>query len=144
MNIPYHKLAPRHLLNLAPLLSIISAALTYTGTDSYWLALAVAFICLTLHTLAMAIVWQIAANQFAAEEAALDHHKVAMPEPRKETGDRYGPPHLASVPPPRFTTSGYALPQILGFVAFVAGAVLFVPSLYAIFVAVMGAQEPRW
>jgi hypothetical protein len=138
MNIPFHKLTPRHLLNLAPLLSIISAALTYAGTESFWLALAVAFICLTLHTLAMAIVWQIELLHQQAEDAALDHHKVAMPEPRHETGDRFAAPH------PRFSTSGYALPQILGFIACLLGTLLTIPALYFIVVTVLGAQEPRW
>ncbi|WP_395735143.1 hypothetical protein [Prosthecobacter sp.] len=140
MNIPFHKLTPRHLLNLAPLLSITSATLTYAGTESLWLALAVAFICLTLHTLAMAIVWQIELlpQKAEEEEAPMDHSTVVMPEPRHETGDRFAPPH------PRFSASGYALPQILGFIAFVLGAVLFIPAVYAILMAVMGAQEPRW
>lgn len=138
MNIPFHKLTPRHLLNLAPLLSFISAAMTYAGTESLWLALAVTFICLTLHTIAMAIVWQIEVLKQQAEAADLDHHKVTMPEPRHETGDRFAAPH------PRFSTSGHTVPQMLGAVAIVTGAVLTVPALYFILITVMGAQEPRW
>lgn len=138
MNIPYHKLNSRGLFTTAHYLGALSAVLTYAGTHNVWLALAVSFISLMMHTLHVATVWQIAELQQDAEEAfRLDHHKVVMPEPRHEHGDRF-------TPSPRFTTSGYTLPQVLWACACFTGVLLFIPACYAIAVIVMGAQEPRW
>lgn len=85
------------------------------------------------YSISAAACWIVARLSPPPEEAAcMDHYKVCMPEPRRQSRNC------------TTTAAGYALPQILGFMALVAGAVLFVPCLYAIFITVMGAQEPRW
>lgn len=43
-----------------------------------------------------------------------------------------------------YRDDGYALPQILGFIACLMATLLTVPALYFIVITVLGAQEPRW
>lgn len=39
---------------------------------------------------------------------------------------------------------GFTLPQMLMAMATLGGVLLFIPAAYFIFIAVMGASEPRW
>lgn len=137
MNIPFHQLKSHHLFTAAHVLGFVSTLLTYTGTHNVWLALAVAFLCLTLHTLAIATVWQVAETiQSAHEETPLDHRKVTMPEPRRFSGDRFMRPGHCN--------TGHTLPQVLCCIVAIFGAHALLVIGYLITCAVFGAQEPRW
>lgn len=95
-----------------------------------WCA-AAAFLSLELHFLQAGIIAWLTETLGWPEREAMDHRKMVMPQPRHPVINRY-------------SNAGYALPQILGFIAGLLVTVLFIPSVYAIFVAVMGMQEPHW
>ena len=119
--------------NIATSTSAAAGCCIGIHTHSGLLAAACSLAFLTLFSaLAAACCYIVARLSPPQDEACMDHHKVCMPEPRRQSRNC------------TTTAAGYALPQILGFMALVAGAVLFVPCLYAIFITVMGAQEPRW
>lgn len=97
-----------------------------------WTA-AAAFLSLELHFLQAGIIaWLTQTLSWPERDAPMDHRKMSMPEPRKQSR------HCSA------TAAGHTLPQVLGAVAIVAGAVLTVPTLYFILITIMGAQEPRW
>lgn len=102
-------------------------------THSFLLAAACSLAFLAIFSaLAAACCYLVARLSPPQDEAMIDHHKVSMPEPRHQ--NRYC----------TSTAAGYALPQVLGFIAGLLLTLLFVPALYVIFTAVMGMQEPRW
>ena len=138
MNIPLHNLKPRHLFALAHVCSLVCTLLVYAGTRNTWLALATSFALLTVIVLNTASAWHQGTLRLHDEDAALDHRKVSMPEPRKEVV----PPHDLRMWNHR--PQGHALPQVLFCIAAVLGAHALLIVGYLIICAVFGAQEPRW
>lgn len=123
--------------NIATSTSAAAGCCIGIHTQSGLLAAACSLAFLTLFSaLAAACCYLVARLSPPQDEAGMDHHKVTMPEPRHETGDRYMPRSRCD--------AGHTMPELLTGMAIVAGAVLTVPALYFILITVMGAQEPRW
>ncbi len=135
LKIPPHKITAGRLFRLAYALGTASALLTYAGTQNAWLALAVSFLCLTLHVLVLAGLRLSIEQRQYDEETPIDHRKVAFPEPRRM---QEGVPYI----PRRY--QGFTLPQMLWGLAAFTGVLLFLPVVCFIITALMGAQEPRW
>jgi len=132
MNTFLHHLTPKSLFTSAHVCSALCALCVFVGTHNYWLALAASFALLCLISAASAAVWVITEHQAEAVENAvpMDHRKLAMPEPRHATGDRYA--------------SGCTLLQMLAGIALFSGVLLFIPAVAFIVFTVMGAEEPKW
>lgn len=115
----------------ATLCGVACAILITLATHSLLYGCAVVCASLMLHFFLAALIAWLTETLGWPEREAMDHRKMVMPEPRQAHTDR-------------FSNAGYALPQILGFIAGLLVTLLFIPSVYAILVAVMGMQEPRW
>lgn len=125
--------------NIAMLTSAAAGCCIGIHTHSGLLAAACSLAFLTLFSAqAAACCYIVARLSPPQDEAIMDHHKVAMPEPRHETGDRFAGSSQ------RFTTSGYCLTELLAAMALLTGVLLFIPLIAFIVTAVFGAQEPRW
>lgn len=94
-----------------------------------WTA-AAAFLSLELHFLQAGIIaWLTETLSWSEREAPMDHRKLTMPEPRKQSRQYTA------------TAAGFTCAQVL---FCILGAHALLLLLHFIAFAVFGAQEPRW
>lgn len=97
-----------------------------------WMAAAV-FLSLELNYLQAGIIaWLTETMSWRDDSAPMDHHKVAMPEPRHQSRHRTA------------TAAGFTIPQVLYGIAMIIGAHALFAACVFIIHTVFGMAEPRW